>query len=192
YAFSRIDQDNGEIGGGGAGHHVAGILFMPRRIGDDEFPLVGGEEAIGDVDGDTLLALRLQPVEEEGVVNIAILRADALALGGQRRKLVLEKQFRIPEEPADEGALAIIDAAAGDEAQQVLLLLRLEIGVDLVCGLCGQLVHHKYPYCFFVSLDPAWSLSLRRPCRSEVRGTRISWRRSGRVAARDSIAAVSG
>jgi hypothetical protein len=30
---------------------------VARRVSDDEFAAIGGEEAIGDVDGDALLAL---------------------------------------------------------------------------------------------------------------------------------------
>ena len=37
HALARIDQDDGQIGGGGAGHHVARVLLMAGRVGDDEF-----------------------------------------------------------------------------------------------------------------------------------------------------------
>ena len=41
---------------GGAGRHVAGVLLVARRVGDDEGALLGREIAVGDVDG-ALLAL---------------------------------------------------------------------------------------------------------------------------------------
>jgi hypothetical protein len=47
----------GEVGGRGAGGHVARVLLVARRVGDDELAPVGGEVAVGDVDGDALLAL---------------------------------------------------------------------------------------------------------------------------------------
>ena len=58
-AFARINQDHRNIGGRGAGGHVAGILFVARRVGNDEFALVGREEAIGDINGDALFAFGL-------------------------------------------------------------------------------------------------------------------------------------
>jgi 3-oxo-5alpha-steroid 4-dehydrogenase len=35
-AFAGIDQDDRDIGGGRARHHIAGVLFVARRVGDDE------------------------------------------------------------------------------------------------------------------------------------------------------------
>jgi hypothetical protein len=39
---------------------------MSRRVGDDERTPRGGKEPVRDVDGDALLALRLEPVEQQG------------------------------------------------------------------------------------------------------------------------------
>ena len=36
HALARIDQQHGEVGGRRAGHHVARILLVARRVGDDE------------------------------------------------------------------------------------------------------------------------------------------------------------
>ena len=69
-ALAGVDEQDGEIGGGGAGRHVAGVLDVARRVGDDEAAARRGEEAIGDVDGDALLALRLQPVDEQREVDV--------------------------------------------------------------------------------------------------------------------------
>ena len=152
YALARVDQDDGQVGGGGAGDHVAGILFMAGRIGDDELALLGGEEAIGDVDGDALFALGGEAIDQQGEVDLAALRADALAIGLQRFELILEDHLRIIEQSPDQGGLAVIDAAAGDEAQHGLVLMDVEIGVDvlrdegigLVDGvLCDHVGHQK-------------------------------------------------
>ena len=70
HALARIDQHHGQIGVGGAGRHVARVLLMARRVGDDEAALVGGEEAIGDIDGDALLALGLQPVDQQREIDV--------------------------------------------------------------------------------------------------------------------------
>ena len=65
-ALSRVDQDDGEVGGRGAGRHVAGVLLVARRVGDDErCAWLGGEIAVGDVDRDALLALGLEPVDQQ-------------------------------------------------------------------------------------------------------------------------------
>ena len=85
HALARIDQDDGEIGIGRAGRHVAGVLLMARRVGDDEFALVGGEEAIGDVDGDALLALGLQPVDQQREIDVVAGGAEFLGILFQRR-----------------------------------------------------------------------------------------------------------
>src|SRR3546814_9289715 len=65
HTLARVDQDDRQVGGRGAGHHVARILLVPRRVGDDELALFGGEEAIGDVDRDPLLPLGGQTRSEE-------------------------------------------------------------------------------------------------------------------------------
>ena len=76
YALARIDQDHGEICGRGAGRHVAGILFVAGGVGDDEGATVGLEIAIGDVDGDALLALGGQAIDQQREIEIAALRAE--------------------------------------------------------------------------------------------------------------------
>jgi hypothetical protein len=48
------------------------------RIGNDEGTLVGGEIAIGDVDGDALFAFRLQAVEQQREVG----KAEIVLLAG--------------------------------------------------------------------------------------------------------------
>ena len=118
HALARVDQDDGEIGIGGAGRHVAGILLMARRVGDDEFALVGGEEAIGHVDGDALLALGLQPVHQQREIDIVAGGAEFLGILFQRAKRVLEQQLGVVKQPPDQGGLAVIDTAAGEKAQQ--------------------------------------------------------------------------
>ena len=70
-ALARIDQHHREIGAGGAGRHVAGVLHVAGRVGDDEAAPLRGEEAVGDVDGDALLALRLQAIDQQREIEIA-------------------------------------------------------------------------------------------------------------------------
>ena len=69
----RVDAGSRrEARGGGAGGHVARVnllrwpgvsaTMVKRRVGD-------GEEAVGDVDGDALLALGLQAVQQQREVD---------------------------------------------------------------------------------------------------------------------------
>ena len=56
----------------------------------------------------------------------------------ERREMIFEQQLGIVEQPADQRGLAVIDAAAGEEAQQRLLFLRREECLEI-----GRGVHQK-------------------------------------------------
>ena len=124
HALARVNQDDGQIAVGGAGRHVAGILFVARRVGDDELALVGGEEAVGDINGDALLPLGFQPVHQQREINIVAVGAELLGVFFQRRQRVFEQELGVVQQAPDQGALAVIHAAAGEEAQQGFLFLR--------------------------------------------------------------------
>jgi hypothetical protein len=87
------------------------------RVGDDELAPRRGEVAVGDVDGDALLALGLQPVggEREVEPGEAAPRRGSL----ERRELVVGERVRVVQQPADERALAVVDAAGGGEDERV-------------------------------------------------------------------------
>ena len=118
-ALGGVDQQDGEVGGGGAGRHVARILDVAGRVGDDEAAVRRGEEAVGDVDGDALLALRLQPVDEQREVDVLAVRAVLLGIALQLGDLVLHQEVGIVEQAPDQGGFAVVDAAAGEDAQRV-------------------------------------------------------------------------
>ena len=85
-----IHKDYCQIGCGAARYHVSRILFVSRGVGYDELAFVGGEVAICHIDGDSLLALRLQSVQQQCVVDLAgssIPHTSRIAL--QCRELVL-------------------------------------------------------------------------------------------------------
>ena len=73
--LAGVDEDHGAVRGRGAGDHVARVLLVARRVGDDEVPALGREMAVGDVDRDPLLALGRQAVEEQREVELVALRA---------------------------------------------------------------------------------------------------------------------
>ena len=249
--FARIDQHDGDIGVRGAGRHVAGILLVAGRIGDDEGARFGGEIAIGDIDGDALLAFGLEAVDEQREVDRILGRAELFRILFERGELVVEDELLLVEKPPDQRRLAVIDRAAGEDAQcrkrgnakrgvhdRICSMLvahrphpeercdspesgRLErlwhrVSKDDTGCAAGELErpsrrsasrhrssgrgiggsarrrHQKYPSRFFFSIEPASSLSMRRPCRSEVVDLRISAMMSSRLVASDSIAPLSG
>ena len=55
-----------------------------------------------------------------------------LRIALQRRQLVLEDLLGVVEQPADQRRLAVVDRAAGEEAQQRLALLPGQIVADAV------------------------------------------------------------
>jgi hypothetical protein len=131
---------------------------------------------VRDVDRDALLALGGEAVEQQREVELAVDRAVAPRLDLERGELVVEDEAGLEQQPADQRALAVVDAAAGDEAQQALL----------ADG--GQ----KYPSCFLRSIEAAASWSITRPTRSEVRDARISSTIAATFVAELSTAPVSG
>jgi len=90
-AGARIDEHDGEVGRGGARHHVARVLHVAGRIGDDEAAARRGKIPVGDVDGDALLALGAQAIGEVGEVDLA----GAGDIGGalQRLDLILHERL---------------------------------------------------------------------------------------------------
>jgi hypothetical protein len=113
---ARVDEDQREVGGRRAGDHVARVLRVAGRVGDDEPAPRGRERAVGDVDRDPLLALGAQPVGEQREVE------RRAAAGGHLLdvlELVREHGLGVVEQPPDQGRLAVVDRAGGGEAQQV-------------------------------------------------------------------------
>ena len=137
-ALARVHQHDRKVGGRGAGRHVARVLLMTRRVGDDELALRGREEAVGNVDRDALLALRLETIDQQREIDVVAGRAVLAGIGGKRGELVLEDQLRVVEKPADQRRLAVVHRPAGQEPQQRLLLLRGQVGLEVgALGLRG-------------------------------------------------------
>ena len=198
-ALAGIDQNDRQLRVGGAGGHVAGVLLMAGSVGDHELAPVRAEVAVGHVDGDALLPLRRQAIHQQGEVESAALGALGFAVRRQRRQLVFEHQLGVVQQAADQGAFAVINAAAGEEAQGGLGALPVQL-LGQACGGPSALlwrgggccVHQKYPSCFFLSMEAAASWSITRPSRSEVRAASISRMMPSKSSALDSRAPVSG
>jgi hypothetical protein len=69
--------------------------------------------------GDALLALRLEPVEEQAEVDRPAGRADPARVLLQAGQVVLVQRLGVVQETADERRLAVVDAATGQEAQEI-------------------------------------------------------------------------
>src|SRR6516225_9659599 len=65
HPFARVDQNDGQLRGRGAGRHIARVLLVPGRVGDDEGTLWRRKKPMRDVNGDALLTLVLETVEKQ-------------------------------------------------------------------------------------------------------------------------------
>ena len=116
-ALASVHEDQGEVGRGRAGDHVARVLLVAGRVGDDELAPRRVEVAVGHVDRDSLLALGAQAVREQREVHVAV----AATLRGLLHvlELVLEDRLGVEEQPADQGRLAVVHGARGCEADEL-------------------------------------------------------------------------
>ena len=119
HAQARVDQDDGHRRRRGARRHIARVLHVPGRVGEDELALLRREVAVGDVDGDALLTLGAQAVGEEREVDLAVRDGRGFA---HRLELVGKNALGIVQQATDEGGFAVVDRTDEDEAQQLLLL----------------------------------------------------------------------
>src|SRR5690606_18745798 len=119
--LAGVDQDDREVRGRRARHHVARVLQVPRRVGDDELAPRRREVAVGDVDRDPLLALGAQAVGQQREVGALVAASAAHLL--HVLELILEDRLGVVEKPPDQRRLAVVDAAGGDEAQEIPPLL---------------------------------------------------------------------
>ena len=109
YAVARVHQDDGQIGGGCAGGHVARVLLVTRRVGDDELALGRGEITISDIDSDALFALGSKAIGEQRKIDRARGLVDGRATNGSQ--LIFVDALGIVQQAPDEGGFAVVHAA---------------------------------------------------------------------------------
>ena len=119
HAVARVDEHDRQVGAGRAGRHVPGVLFVAGGVGDDELPLRRREIAVGHVDGDALLPLGLEAVQQQGQIGRFVLAGHL----PERGEVVLVDVLRVGQEPADQRGLAVVHAARRAEAQQFLFFV---------------------------------------------------------------------
>ena len=138
HPLARVDQQHGQIGQRGAGDHVARVLLVSRRIRQDESPPRRLEITIRHIDGDALVTLGRQPIDQQRIIQAAFDRPEPARVPLQRRHEIVGNGAALEQQPADEGRFAVIDAAAGEYPQN---------GIG----------HQKYPSRFFFSMDASVS-----------------------------------
>jgi len=108
HAFFRVDHEHRGLGPRRARDHVLQELDVPRGVDDDVVAPLRLEEAAGGVDGDALILLVRERIEEERVLEGL---AGALAFTLDRFELALRQRLRVGEQAAHDGGLAVIDVA---------------------------------------------------------------------------------
>jgi hypothetical protein len=91
---------------------------MAGRVRDDVLAPLRREEAVCDIDRDALLALGEESIQRQREVDLLAARAVLARIGGERGELVVVELAAVVDQAADERALAVVDAAARDEAEQ--------------------------------------------------------------------------
>ena len=115
-ALPRVHENQRQVGSACAGDHVAGVLLVARRVGDDEFSPVRVEIAVRDVDGDALFALCLQSVRQEGKIDAFAAASFVVTLGCG--DLIFKRAARIDEKASDQCGFAVVDAAGSNEPKE--------------------------------------------------------------------------
>ena len=112
-AFQRVDDQDRAVGLRGAGDHVAQEFGVAGRVDQHHVARRGAEADLGGVDGDALVALGLQCIEQERPFERhAAPGADRL----QHFELALGQAAGFVQQAADQGRLAVIDMADDDDA----------------------------------------------------------------------------
>ena len=111
HSACRINEQDGDVAIGRCHRHVSRVLLVTRCICNEHSAAIGQiHMAIGDVDGDALLALGLQSVGEQRVVDVAQGHGRTTAAGATRvLELVARHAVGLSQQPPDQGGLAIVD-----------------------------------------------------------------------------------
>ena len=120
-SLTSIGKQDSKFRGRCATCHVTRVLLVAGCVGHNERPARGRKVTIGYVDGDALLPLGLEPIDEKSEVNAAS-RPITLTVLFDGPKLIIWNQITIVKEPANQSALAVIDAAARQEAKNAFLV----------------------------------------------------------------------
>ena len=118
HAVACVDQHDCHLGGRGAGDHVARVLLVPGRVGEDEAPPRRREVAVRDVDRDALLALGAQAVGQQREVEVPVAVARVRDLRDVL-ELVAQDRLGVVEQPPDQRRLPVVHRAGRRQSQRV-------------------------------------------------------------------------
>ncbi len=123
-ALGGVDKNDRQVRRGSARGHVACVLFVARRVRNNEFAAGGAEVAVGNVNGDTLLALSAQTIGQQGEIERAAGAVDFAPL--HRGDVIFINGLRIMQQAADQRGLAVVHAAGSGKAQQIFAQVALK------------------------------------------------------------------
>ena len=115
HALAGIDHQQGGVGAGGAGHHVAQELDVAGRIEHHVVPGRALEEDPGRIDRDALVAFVTQGVEQEGVLERLRRAAAQLA---HLVQLAVGQRAGVRQQAPHDGALAVVHVPHDDNRHQ--------------------------------------------------------------------------
>ena len=124
HSVARVDQYDRQFGGRRSGRHVARILLVTGRVGDDELPPSRRKIAISDINGNALLPLGAQTIRQQREIDGP--RRTIHRRLGHRLQLILVDALRIVEKTADQRRLTVVHAAGRRESQQILRTLPVD------------------------------------------------------------------
>jgi hypothetical protein len=116
HAFIRRDEQHRRIRAGRAGDHVFQKLLVPRRINDDVRPLGRLELNLRGINGDILLLLLEQRIEQKGVFKLHPLLAAGLL---DLLHLSFRQRFCVVENATDEGGFPVIHMADENDFETI-------------------------------------------------------------------------
>ena len=122
-----IDKNNSHVRRRRTRYHVTRVLLMPGRVRHNKLAVIGAKETVSHINGNALLSFSRQAIYQKREINVATLGALLFGVLQQRRHLILKNKLSLIEHASDQGALAIVYAAAGNESQQVQLILLTQI-----------------------------------------------------------------
>ena len=112
HAFQRVDDQHRAVGLRGAGDHVAQKFGVAGRVDQHDVARAGAETDLRGVDGDALVALGLQRVEQERPFKRhAAPRADRF----QHFQLALGQAAGLVQQASDQRRLAVVDMTDDDD-----------------------------------------------------------------------------
>ena len=134
YAVAGINHQDGQLRSGCAGGHVAGVLLMARGVRNDELAFVGAEITVSDINSNALFPLGLKAVHQQCQVQFFAGGAHFCAVSFQAGHVIFIDHLGVMQQPANQRALAVIHAAAGEQAQEFLVLVLLQVSLNIFCN----------------------------------------------------------